>query len=68
MEFNLEHIVRKNIWNLQPYSSSRSEFDLYGIGKKELTLLDANENPKLDLYRYPDSIQSPITEELSQQN
>ncbi|WP_339687162.1 aminotransferase class I/II-fold pyridoxal phosphate-dependent enzyme [uncultured Nonlabens sp.] len=67
MEFNLENIVRKNIWNLQPYSSARSEFDLYGNGKKELTLLDANENPKGDLNRYPDPLQSSIKEELSKQ-
>lgn len=45
MEFNLENIVRKNIWNLKPYSSARSEFDLYASGKSDLTLLDANENP-----------------------
>ncbi|AUC79150.1 histidinol-phosphate aminotransferase [Nonlabens sp. MB-3u-79] len=67
MEFNLENIVRKNIWNLQPYSSARSEFDLYGNGKKELTLLDANENPKGDLNRYPDPLQSSIKEELAKQ-
>jgi histidinol-phosphate aminotransferase len=67
MEFNLENIVRKNIWNLQPYSSARSEFDLYGSGKKELTLLDANENPKGDLNRYPDPMQSSIKEELAKQ-
>jgi histidinol-phosphate aminotransferase len=67
MKFNLENIVRKNIWNLQPYSSARSEFDLYGNGKKELTLLDANENPKGDLNRYPDPLQSSIKEELSKQ-
>ncbi|WP_298951252.1 aminotransferase class I/II-fold pyridoxal phosphate-dependent enzyme [uncultured Nonlabens sp.] len=67
MEFNLENIVRKNIWNLKPYSSARSEFDLYGSDKNELTLLDANENPKGDLNRYPDPLQSSIKEELAQQ-
>jgi histidinol-phosphate aminotransferase len=67
MKFNLENIVRKNIWNLQPYSSARSEFDLYGSGKKELTLLDANENPKGNWNRYPDPMQSSIKEELSKQ-
>ncbi|WP_292889902.1 aminotransferase class I/II-fold pyridoxal phosphate-dependent enzyme [Nonlabens sp.] len=67
MKFNLENIVRKNIWNLQPYSSARSEFNLYGNGKKELTLLDANENPKGDLNRYPDPLQSSIKEELAKQ-
>jgi histidinol-phosphate aminotransferase len=77
MEFNLENIVRKNIWNLQPYSSARSEFDLYGSGKKELTLLDANENPNQptlnsellihNLNRYPDPMQTRIKEELAKQ-
>tara|TARA_R110002012_G_scaffold179520_1_gene345187 strand:+ start:137 stop:1294 length:1158 start_codon:yes stop_codon:yes gene_type:complete len=67
MEFNLENIVRKNIWNLKPYSSARSEFDLYGSDKNELTLLDANENPKGDLNRYPDPLQSSIKEELAKQ-
>ncbi len=33
MKFNLKNIVRKNIWNLKPYSSARSEFDLYGSDK-----------------------------------
>ena len=67
MEFNLENIVRKNIWNLKPYSSARSEFDLYGSDKNELTLLDANENPKGELNRYPDPLQSSIKEELAKQ-
>ncbi|WP_194851027.1 pyridoxal phosphate-dependent aminotransferase [Nonlabens antarcticus] len=53
-KFNLKNIVRKNIWELKPYSSARSEFKLYGdvstarnspSGKMGLTLLDANENP-----------------------
>jgi len=53
-KFNLKNIVRKNIWELKPYSSARSEFKLYGdvspartspSGKMVLTLLDANENP-----------------------
>ncbi|SCY23056.1 histidinol-phosphate aminotransferase [Nonlabens sp. Hel1_33_55] len=77
--FNLEHIVRKNIWNLKPYSSARSEFKLYGkTDGAELTLLDANENPNdpaiLDmdlqirnLNRYPDPLQSDIKEILSEQ-
>ncbi|ARN78073.1 histidinol-phosphate aminotransferase [Nonlabens spongiae] len=30
-EFDLKLIVRKNIWELKPYSSARSEFDLYGL-------------------------------------
>ncbi|BAO54301.1 pyridoxal phosphate-dependent aminotransferase [Nonlabens marinus] len=61
MKFNLQNIVRKNIWNLKAYSSARSEFKLYGdvspsrispfgkmsaaSGQIGLTLLDANENP-----------------------
>ncbi len=46
MNFDLKNIVRKNIWDLKPYSSARSEFKLYGnTTSEELTLLDANENP-----------------------
>ena len=45
MNFDLEKIVRKNIWDLKPYSSARSEFNLYSSGENDLTLLDANENP-----------------------
>ena len=67
MSFNLKNIVRKNIWDLKPYSSARSEFDLYGSDKNELTLLDANENPNGNLNRYPDPLQSAIKEELAQQ-
>ncbi len=67
MKFNLENIVRKNIWNLKAYSSARSEFDLYGSDKNDLTLLDANENPKGDLNRYPDPLQSSIKKELAKQ-
>ncbi|PRP65674.1 pyridoxal phosphate-dependent aminotransferase [Nonlabens agnitus] len=77
--FNLENIVRKNIWSLKAYSSARSEFQLYGkTDGAELTLLDANENPNdpaiLDmdlqirnLNRYPDPLQSDIKEILSEQ-
>ncbi|KQC32863.1 histidinol-phosphate aminotransferase [Nonlabens sp. YIK11] len=77
--FNLQNIVRKNIWNLKPYSSARSEFQLYGkTDGADLTLLDANENPNdpaiLDmdlkirnLNRYPDPLQSDIKEILSEQ-
>jgi histidinol-phosphate aminotransferase len=79
MTFNLKNIVRKNIWDLKPYSSARSEFKLYGTTDgAELTLLDANENPNdpaiLDidlnirnLNRYPDPMQSDIKELLSEQ-
>ncbi len=33
MSFDLKSIVRPNIWELKPYSSARSEFDLYGDSK-----------------------------------
>jgi histidinol-phosphate aminotransferase len=38
--FKLENIVRKNILELQPYSSARDEFK-----GEEGIFLDANENP-----------------------
>ena len=65
MTFNLKDIVRKNIWDLKPYSSARSEFDLYNSGKNKLTLLDANENPQGQLNRYPDPLQLELKKELA---
>ena len=79
MKFDLQKIVRKNIWELKPYSSARSEFKLYGeTSAGALTLLDANENPNdpinhnselriPNLNRYPDPLQSEIKEILSAQ-
>ncbi|MGB3591662.1 MAG: aminotransferase class I/II-fold pyridoxal phosphate-dependent enzyme [Nonlabens sp.] len=65
MSFDLKRLVRKNIWDLQAYSSARSEFQLYGeTGSQDLTLLDANENPhdveQQHLNRYPDPLQNDI--------
>ena len=57
--FSLEKIVRKNIWNLTPYSSARDEFK----GTADV-FLDANENPYGNLNRYPDPQQSKIKEKL----
>ncbi|WP_124980163.1 pyridoxal phosphate-dependent aminotransferase [Nonlabens xiamenensis] len=67
--FDLKSIVRQNIWELQAYSSARSEFDLYSSDKSDLTLLDANENPESEqqLNRYPDPLQSDLKEALAQQ-
>lgn len=59
--FNLEKIVRSNIWNLSPYSSARDEFK----GTADI-FLDANENPFGDLNRYPDPYQLAVKEKLSQ--
>jgi len=42
---NLQQVVRKNVWNMKPYSSARDEF------KGEASVfLDANENPLNDKY------------------
>jgi len=58
---NLEQLVRKNIWNLKPYSSARNEF------KGEASVfLDANENPMNTPYsRYPDPLQIKLKEKIS---
>lgn len=58
---NLEQLVRKNIWNMKPYSSARSEF------KGEASVfLDANENPLRDGYnRYPDPLQWKLKERIA---
>jgi len=59
--FNLENIIRKNIKELLPYSSARSEFD--GVAS---IWLDANENPfDTDLNRYPDPNQSDLKEVIA---
>lgn len=58
--FELEKIVRKNILNLKPYSSARSEFT-----GKEGVFLDANENPFGSLNRYPDPFQKELKSKLS---
>ena len=55
--FNLEQLVRKNIWSLAPYSSARDEYS----GKEAHVFLDANENPYNAPYnRYPDPLQRDV--------
>ena len=57
----LEQLVRKNIWNLKPYSSARSEFK--GIAD---VFLDANESPFDTGYnRYPDPLQKELKKKLA---
>ena len=59
---NLQKLVRKNIWDLKPYSSARDEF------KGEASVyLDANENPyNNQINRYPDPLQWEVKEKISQ--
>lgn len=57
----IQNLVRKNILQLQPYSSARDEFK----GEAEV-YLDANENPYPTLYnRYPDPLQLRVKEKVS---
>lgn len=58
---NLQQLIRKNVWNMKPYSSARDEF------KGEASVfLDANENPLNDKYnRYPDPLQWALKEKIS---
>ncbi len=58
--FNLENIVRSNIWSLKPYSSARDEFT-----GSEGIFLDANENPYGILNRYPDPYQRALKDRLA---
>lgn len=60
MTFDLQSLVRKNIRNLKPYSSARSEFE----GSADV-FLDANENAfgspaGFGLNRYPDPLQQML--------
>jgi histidinol-phosphate aminotransferase len=58
---NLQNLVRKNILNLKPYSSARSEFK----GSASV-FLDANENPLNPPYnRYPDPLQWQLKEKIA---
>ncbi len=58
---NLQNLVRKNIWDLKPYSSARDEF------KGEASVyLDANENPYNGPFnRYPDPMQWKVKEKIA---
>ncbi|MGM9759811.1 MAG: histidinol-phosphate transaminase [Parabacteroides sp.] len=58
----LQALVRPNIWNLQPYSSARSEFQ----GEASV-FIDANENPWNPPYnRYPDPLQRALKARIAQ--
>ncbi len=59
--FNINQIIRKNIRELQPYSSAREEFS----GQATIWL-DANENPfDTHLNRYPDPYQVELKQAIS---
>lgn len=61
-DFNLQSIVRPNIWALQPYSCARDEFK----GRPASVFLDANENPYNGTFsRYPDPMQDEVKARLS---
>ena len=60
--FDLQQLVRKNIWSLAPYSSARNEY----AGREARVFLDANENPYGEpLNRYPDPLQLELKKRLS---
>ncbi len=59
---DINKLVRKNIKNLKPYSSARSEFS-----GEAMVFLDANENPNDTLFnRYPDSMQYELKKRLAE--
>ncbi len=58
---NIEKLVRKNILELQPYSSARNDYD----GENGV-FLDANENPFGVLNRYPDPQQKNLKQKLAE--
>ncbi len=62
MDFELNKLVRPNIWALEPYSCARDEFK----GRAAHVFLDANENPYNDpINRYPDPLQEKLKEKLA---
>lgn len=53
----MQKLVRKNIWELKPYSCARDEFR----GREAHVFLDANESPYNTGYnRYPDPLQETL--------
>lgn len=60
-KFDLQSLVRPNIWALKPYSSARDEFR-----GNEGIFLDANENPFGKKNRYPDPHQRILKKALSE--
>lgn len=59
--FDLENIIRKNILELEPYSTARSEYT-----SAEGTFMDANENPFGEWNRYPDPYQQKLKQRLGE--
>lgn len=58
----IEKIIKKNILQLEPYSSARDEYQ-----GKEGIFLDANENPNdFDYARYPDPYQRKLKSRISE--
>ena len=59
---SMNHLVRKNIQTLKPYSSARHEFE----GTAEI-FLDANENPfDNGMNRYPDPLQTTVKNRIQE--
>ncbi len=62
--FSLTRIIRKNVSDLQPYSSARDEFKELGT---DMIFLDANENPfETGINRYPDPQQRSVKTALAE--
>lgn len=61
--FNINSLVRKNVLEMQPYSSARDEFKDF---ETPMIYLDANENPfENGVNRYPDTQQIKVKNVLS---
>ncbi len=62
MNVDLKALVRRNIWQLTPYSCARNEYS----GGSASVFLDANENPFGAPYnRYPDPLQVELKREIA---
>ena len=58
----LEDLTRRNIWNLEPYSSARDEYK----GGEASIFLDANESPfNAPNNRYPDPLQKDVKKRIA---
>ncbi|MBS3739181.1 histidinol-phosphate transaminase [Mesohalobacter halotolerans] len=62
--FDISKLIRPELLELKPYASARDEFS---TSSKDITFLDANENPfQSHLNRYPDPYQTELKAEIAQ--
>lgn len=64
---NIEKLIRPSIYNLEPYSSARDEYNAAEFQAAASVFLDANESPYANGYnRYPDPRQRALKQRIAE--